>query len=159
MVNRYDIVGALRTLATSKGWKFLYGFDEYINASNDFYDGGELVLACEFSINPVIEAQGGAVASVNFAGTVMLGRKFESTFSDPDNPPVIETPTTTASLDETMIQKHDRRLAEMWELLTDALSDFSCDNGMTMRLSNGQPLINFTMHNIDFVKYSVTFEG
>lgn len=159
MVNQYDIVGAMRTLATSKNWKFLYGYDEYINASDDFYAGNECVLACEMTINPVIEEQGGAISAVNFSGTVMLGRKFESIFSDPDEPPVVETKTTTASLDETMIQKHDRRLAELWELLTNAISEMACDNGWVIRLSNGQPLINFTMHNIDFVKYSIVIEG
>lgn len=159
MVNRFDIVGAFRDLAIAKGWKFLYGYDQYINASDDFYDSGELVLACEMTINPVLEPQGGAIDTVNFSGMVMLGRKFESTFSDPENPPVVETQTTTASLDESMIQKHDRRLAELWELLTNELSTMACSNGFTIRLSNGIPLINFTMHNIDFVKYSIIIEG
>ena len=159
MVNRFDIVGAFRDLATAKGWKFLYGYDQYINASDDFYTGGELVLACEFTINPVLEAQGGAIDRVDFSGIVMLGRKFESTFSDPLLPPVIETKTTTASLDESMIQKHDRRLAELWELLTLEVSNMACNNDFTIRLSNGIPLINFTQHNIDFVKYNISIEG
>jgi hypothetical protein len=145
MVNRFDIVGAFRDLATAKGWKFLYGYDQYINAQDDFYDTGELVLACEMTINPVLEPQGGAIDTVNFSGIVMLGRKFEA--------------VTTASLDESMIQKHDRRLAELWELLTSELSNMACSNGFTIRLSNGIPLINFTMHDIDFVKYSIIIEG
>jgi hypothetical protein len=106
-----------------------------------------------------LEHQGGAIDVINFSGIVMLGRKFESTFSDPLVPPIIETPTTTASLDETMIQKHDRRLAELWELLTVEISNMACEKGFTIRLSNGIPLINFTMHNIDFVKYSIILEG
>lgn len=145
MVNQFDIVGALRDFATSKGWKFLYGYDEYINASNDIYSSGQLVLACEMFVNPILSIHGGGVESVDFNGTIMLGRKFET--------------TTTASLDETMIQKHDRRLAELWDYLTNGMSDLACSNQWEVSLTNGTPLINFTMHNIDFVKYNISIRG
>lgn len=145
MVNQFDIVGAFRDYATAKGWKFLYGYNEYINASSDFYDSGELVLAVELIISPNLSVHGGGVESVDFNGTIMLGRKFEE--------------TTIASLDETMIQKHDRRLAELWETLTLGIGDFACSNQYEISLTGGQPLINFTMHNIDFVKYNISIRG
>jgi len=164
MINRYDIVGAFRDVATAKGWHFIYGYNDYINADFHHYDVDEVVLVCEMTLQPILENQGGAVASVNFSGIVMLGRKFDSIYEnqipegETDPVPVL-VGQTEANLDESMLQKHDRRLAELWELLTDELSNMACEDGYTISLSNGVPLINFTQHNIDFVKYNISMEG
>lgn len=148
MINRFDIVGAFRDLATDNGWRFIYGIDEYASVDFDAYAPGELVLVCEATINPNLSRMGGALEGINFTGNVMLGRKFES---DGELVPSI---TTMASLDETMIQKHDRRLADLWQLLTDALSEMSCTKQFEVTLAGGIPLINFLSQNIDYVRYN-----
>ena len=103
-MDRFDIVSALRTFATSKGWHFIYGSDEYASADWHEYLTDEIVMVCDVVPLPKFGPHGGSVQDVTYSGLVMLGRKFEA--------------TTTASLDETMLQKHDRRLKDLWARLS-----------------------------------------
>ena len=140
---RFDIVSALRTFATSNGWHFIYGSDEYASADWHEYLTDEIVMVCDIVPLPKFSEQGGAVQDVTYSGLIMLGRKFEA--------------TTTASLDETMLQKHDRRLKDLWALLSNNIGVMACSNGLTIEVSNPVNLINFYSQNIDFVKLDVIF--
>ena len=144
-MDRFDIVSALRTFATDKGWRFVFGNDEYANFETSCfnYEVDELVMVCDIVPLPVISQQGGAVQDVFYSGFIMLGRKFEV--------------NTTASLDETMLQKHDRRLKDLWTLLANNVGVMACSNGLTIEVSNPANLINFYSSNIDFVKLDVRF--
>lgn len=142
-MDRFDIVSALRTFATSKGWHFIYGSDEYASADWHEYLTDEIVMVCDIVPLPKFSTQGGAVQDVTYSGLVMLGRKFEA--------------TTTASLDETMLQKHDRRLKDLWALLSNNIGVMACNNRLTIEVNNPANLINFYSQNIDFVKLDVVF--
>lgn len=142
-MDRFDIVSALRTFATSKGWHFIYGSDEYASADWHEYLTDEIVMVCDIVPLPKFGTQAGAVQDVSYSGLVMLGRKFEA--------------TTTASLDETMLQKHDRRLKDLWALLSNNIGVMACTNRLTIEVNNPANLINFYSQNIDFVKLDVIF--
>ena len=142
-MDRFDIVSALRTFATSKGWHFIYGSDEYASADWHEYLNDEIVMVCDIVPLPKFSTQGGAVQDVTYSGLVMLGRKFEA--------------TTSASLDETMLQKHDRRLKDLWALLSNNIGVMACNNRLTIEVNNPANLINFYSQNIDFVKLDVVF--
>ena len=142
-MDRFDIVSALRTFATSKGWHFIYGSDEYASTDWHEYLIDEIVMVCDIVPLPKFGTHGGAVQDVTYSGLVMLGRKFEA--------------TTTASLDETMLQKHDRRLKDLWALLSNNIGVMACSNRLTIEVNNPANLINFYSQNIDFVKLDVIF--
>ena len=142
-MDRFDIVSALRTFATSKGWHFIYGSDEYASTDWHEYLTDEIVMVCDIVPLPKFGTHGGDVQDVTYSGLVMLGRKFEA--------------TTTASLDETMLQKHDRRLKDLWALLSNNIGVMACSNRLTIEVNNPANLINFYSQNIDFVKLDVIF--
>lgn len=141
-MDRFDIVNQLKDFASSKGWHFIYGSTEYANADKHAYAVDEMVLVCELSLNPKY-AEGGGLDAMEYSGLIMLGRKCEA--------------TTRSKLDETMQQKHDRRLRDLWEALTMSLGAFACSNSLSISANGGEQLINFFATNIDFVKYNVTF--
>ena len=142
---RFDIIGALRTLATSKGWHFILGEAnsyEYASADQHDYQVDELVLVC--SLNPIPNYQiGGAISGVRYDGFLMLGRKFEA--------------NTMAQLDETLLQKYDNRLKDLWTILCNEIGLFACKNGLDLSISSSSTLPNMLSTNIDFVYLGLTF--
>ena len=142
---RFDIVGALRTLAATKGWHFILGENntyEYASADQHEYQVDELVLVC--SLNPIPNFSiGGAIQGVRYDGFLMLGRKFEA--------------TTMAELDETMIQKHDNRLLDLWTILCNEVGVFACSNRLDVSINSSATLPNMLSTNIDFVYLGLNF--
>ena len=148
MINKYDIPGLFRDYATEKEWKYYYGSDEYMSAmsASDTFDVDELILSCsDWRVTPRASAQYGSYDDVTHTVTLMIGRKFEE--------------TTMASLDETMIQKHDRRMGELCELLVNMVDDISCTNNLSISFSAGVPLPNMWANNIDFFMFPITIEA
>lgn len=144
MINRYDIVNLFKDYAEDHGWLFLYGGTEYASAMNAHQSIAvdQLVLAMEWRVRPQVGTELGAVETVQHNCTFMLGRKFEA--------------STMAQLDETMQQKHDRRLAYLCETLVDMIEDVACDNLLSVTFGDGFPLPNMWANNIDFFSFSVT---
>lgn len=141
-MEQFNIIGALRDYCTANDWHFIYGSNDYINADYHSYKDDELVLVCEFNPTTIFNNYG-LVDEIRYNGILMLGRKFET--------------NTHSRLDETMLQKFDNRILELWQLLTNMISSFSCDNRLTVAYANGQLLINMTHNNIDFVSYNIQF--
>ena len=142
---RFDIVGALRTLATTKGWHFILGEAnsyEYASADQHDYEVDEFVLIC--SLNPIPNySVGGAIEGVRYDGFLMLGRKFEA--------------TTLSQLDETLLQKYDNRLLDLWTTLCNEIGVFACQNRLDLSISSSSTLPNMLSTNIDFVYLALTF--
>lgn len=143
MINRYDIPNLFSDYCNGKGWVFCYGTDEYMSAmsAGSAFEPDQLIFAMDWAVTPTL-AQGGAVDSVTHNCTIMLGRKFET--------------GTMASLDETMKQKHDRRLAELCELLINMVDDITCYSELQPSLGQGRPLPNMWNNNIDFFMFPLT---
>lgn len=142
----FDIVTKLRTFAEAapRGWLFIYGNDQYANADEIIQDlePDQLVFVADLNVSPVYGQEGG-INDVVFTGGIMLGQKREA--------------ETESSLDETMIQKYERRLQDLSNSLFIALGDFSCANGYTISNINARYDINKFDENLDFVAATITF--
>jgi hypothetical protein len=136
-MEQFNIIGALEAYAISKGWHFVYRFDNFqanIGAMTD-YSPEQLVLCADFRGTPTYS--GSKIGEIRYECLIMLGRKF-----DADG--------TASSLDETMMQKYDRRLKELAQLLAGAIADFSCQNNL--EALNGAIAVDINLYdtNIDF---------
>jgi hypothetical protein len=99
------------------------------------YVNGELTLIVDFKADP--QYRGANYGNITYTCLVMLGRK-----SDLNG--------LQATLDETDLQKYDRRLKELCQLLAACISDFSCDNELTVTSAPISIEINVFDQNIDF---------
>lgn len=163
----YDIIGALRTLATTNGWAFLSGSSSMQNyeASQNEYINGQLVLIAEFNARPIM-TRAGKLDSIRYNGVVGLGIKFDDDGTDniEDDPETPENETKTfndgtpSSLDETFIQKYDRRLLTLMQTLSTNLLSFACANELTIVDADFRLELNKFDTNIDFVIGTITFE-
>ena len=139
----FDIVGKLRTFAEAKGWIFIYGNDQYANYHATMGDLDKLVLVVDLNGSPVYSKEG-SIEDMVFTGGIMLGQKREAESE------------TESSLDETMIQKYDRRLKYLTETLFISLGDFGCANGYSITQLNARFDINKFDESMDFIAATIT---
>ena len=143
-MENYGLVDVLRTYCTDNGIEFLYGgnFYQNIEASQYEYAKDQLVMGADFNAAPSITTAG-ALEEIRYTGSLALGRKFED--------------TTESSLDESTIQKYDRRLKELSQILTSIISTIMCENELDVEGLDIRFDINRFDTNIDFVVCSITF--
>lgn len=136
-MTQFDIIGALEAYAAANSWLFAYGVDNYYKSAETIreYTPGKLILIADFRATPVIK--NGRILNISYTCLLMLGRKFD-------------TDGLTASLDETSIQKYDRRLKELMTLLASAIATVACDN--ELEVTPGEMVVNINQfaENIDF---------
>jgi hypothetical protein len=143
-LDNFDLIGALRTYATSLGWRFIYGDNFFKNyeASKLSLTVGTLILGADPFIARPKFTKAGKIESITYQGLIMLGRKYEA--------------STKANLDETMIQKYDRRLKELMGTLSTNLLTFACNNKLEITSAQFELSINSLDETVDFVIASVT---
>ena len=144
-MDNFDLIGALSDYATANSWAFLYGDEAYKNfaASKNDYITNQLILGANpFTATPVI-TNAGKISQISYNGLLMLGRKFEV--------------STAATLDETYIQKYNRRLLELSQLLATNIAAFACAEELEVSSSIFELRINSYDSNIDFVVGNITF--
>lgn len=144
-MDNYKIISALRDYCENIGIAFLSGDKFYQNyeASENSYVAGQLVMGAFFNCTPNF-GMAGALTEIRYQGALTLGRKF-----DPD--------TTPSNLDETFIQKIDRRLEDLIALLAFHANAFRCENDLDLRSIEMQYKLNTFDTNIDFVSGAMTF--
>lgn len=144
-MDNFDIIGVLEAYAISKGWDFIYGFDDFDSnalAVRD-YANGKLLLIADF--NSVPTYKNGVITEITYNCLLMLGRKF-----DADG--------TAASLDETPQQKYDRRLKFLAQTLANAIAEVACNNELEVPSAPISVDINLYDTNIDFaISSTATF--
>lgn len=153
-MNNFDLIGALRTFSSAKGWAFLSGdnfFQNYEASKND-YTPGQLILGVDPPLATPKITQAGKIESITYQGLLMLGRKFESDLETP------ASVTTISNLDETFIQKYDRRLYELMNTLSTNLIAFSCSHELDILASQFELKLNTLDENVDFVVCSITLK-
>jgi len=156
-MTRGDIVGALKSYATGKGWHFIFGNDQYVSADRHDYLPNEIVMTCLFNPPiPTFAEYSSAVQSYSYTGSIMIGRKFEEITEIIDDEPVVVS-KTMAELDETMGQKYDRRLLELSTFAINEMGAFACSNQLQLIVTSSEFVQNIMSDNIDFVLYNVTF--
>lgn len=165
-MDKFNIIGALRAYASNNDWAFLCGPDAFQNYESSQYEyyNGQLILGVNFSANPIIN--NGAITEIQYPGLIFLGQKFDNdgtpNIEDDEGTPLVdETQTfndgTAVSLDETVIQKYDRRLYSLMTLLTNAVKEFACNNELDITNFRIDLDINKYDANLDFVGGSITF--
>jgi hypothetical protein len=137
VMEQFNIIGAFETYALSKGWVFVYGFNNFesnIQVMHD-YSPDQLVLIADFKADP--RYSGANVAEITYTCLIMLGRKFDLT-------------GLMSSLDESAKQKYDRRLKELAQYLAVMIGSFACTNELTIQSAPIKVDINLFDTNIDF---------
>ena len=143
-MEQFGIIRALQTAATNNGWRFISGDRYYRNAElMGKIDVGEIVMTgfCNSMTPRYVNSQ---IDRITYSAEIMLGRKFDE-IGD------------TSSLDETFIQKYDRRLEELAKLIAVFIASFSCEHRLTIQSANYQYFINVYDENLDFVGGTITF--
>lgn len=102
---------------------------------------GDLVLFFFFIDSPTIA--NGRVVEVTYNGFMSLGRKYEL--------------NTVSDLDETHIQKENRRLQEMKSELTEIITYVACENELEVTGLAYDEFLNQFDQNIDIVSSPVIF--
>lgn len=136
-MEQFNIIGAFESYAISKGWHFVYGanrFESNIQTMNN-HTPGQLTLIADFRANPVYH--GPTIGEITYTCLLMLGRKFDNT-------------GLQASLDESALQKYDRRLKELCQYLAAMIVDFSCVNELIVETAPISIELNVFDTNIDF---------
>lgn len=166
-MNNFDLIGKLRTYASTNGWVFLSGTSAIQNyeASQNEYKNGQLVLAADFNAAPQF-TNAGKISQITYNGILMLGIKLDDDGTpaiedDEETPAVDETEVfsdgTPANLDETFIQKYDRRLLDLMTLLANHIAAFACANELDVTGADFRLETNKFDTNIDFVAGTITF--
>lgn len=148
----FGLVDAIRSYCTENEIFFIYGNQAYSNALADAnsYSSNDLILIADFTCIPDIK--GGRVVSIIYSGVMSLGRKFE-TIGEGE-----EAVDTESSLDETPIQKYDRRLKALSTQLAIIIGELACDNELEITGLNFRFDLNQFDLNADFVATSISFE-
>jgi hypothetical protein len=142
-MDHFGLIDKLRDYCTAHSWAFLYGNDSFANAlaDNRVYAANQKILVADFTCIPVID--GGKVQSLTYNGVLALGQKRET--------------STKSSLDETPIQKYDRRLKELSSTLMLMIGQIACDNELDVSNLNLKYDLNKFDLNADFVACSLNF--
>lgn len=143
-MNFFSLINIIRQYCTDNSIDFIYGNDQIVNVIIDqsVLLENELILIADFTLTPTIDS--GRVVASRYTGTVSLGQKCEE--------------TTESALDETPIEKYDRRLEYLTMKLTQILGELSCVNDFIISSLS----IRFDMNkfdlNADFVAGTITID-
>lgn len=143
-----DIIGKLEIFAEANDLHFIYGTNHYSSADRHGYSNGEKVLVCEYQGSLSFDTNNitNDPTSETYECTIMIGQKFDSN-------------GIVASLDETMLQKHNRRLKTLATTGYNLLKSFACSNELLLSSVRFVISPNMFSDNIDFINFSVTFEN
>jgi hypothetical protein len=143
-MQKFAIIEELENLATANDWYFLLGAADYANIPELDMKAKKYVLWANFDGVPTRAAAGGVTQQIDYIGELALLAKFDDA-------------GTYSSLDETIKQKHDRRLKELPGLLDDTIKVFVCSNRLTVAAERWEFLYNIFDTNFDGVLTSITF--
>lgn len=158
-MQNFDIIGQLRSFCQSKNIFFSAGDRYYQNADllEQALQPDQLIMLADFRSRPTFSKGGSVVQSIVYDGVILLGRKFESEVLDDEETEENEAqPATEANLDETFLQKYDRRLMDLMQLLAGLMGEFVCANTLEISAMSMNHDINKFDENIDFVAATIT---
>lgn len=142
----FDIIGAIQSYCTTKGYKFIAGNNFYAN-----YEADQLsltnetkILVADFTCQPTF--RNGKFAPIRYNGSILFGQKFDSILSG-----------TISSLDETFKQKYDRRLLSLLTGLASSIKDIACLNELDVEGITMSNSLNTFDLNADFVFAELSF--
>jgi hypothetical protein len=141
-MDHFGLVDVLRDYCEEKEYIFIYGSDAYANIQMDINnnEAGKIILVGDFTCAPTYT--GGIITELRYTGLLLIGQKREY--------------ESESSLDESPIQKFDRRLKALSTLLTTILSDLACENELEVTNVTLRYDLNKFDLNADFVACSLT---
>ena len=145
-MEQFGLIKALQADCATKDWRFVSGDRWYRNAEitkQGGLDVGEIVMTA-FVNNAQPRFVNSVIDRITYSAEIMIGRKFDE-IGD------------TSSLDETFIQKYERRLEELAKLMATFLASFACEHRLTIQSSTFQFYLNQYDENLDFCGGNVTF--
>jgi len=144
-MEQFDIISQLEDAATAKGWKFAFGLDRWSHniAVQQEYELGELVLITDVRVQPT--HVGVKYSSIKYTCLLMLGAKFDND-------------GLSSTLDETDLQKYDRRLKVLMQNLANFIGEFSCSNELDIAPYTIELGVNVFDPNMDFAITNATFD-
>lgn len=145
-MEQFGLIKALQDDCATKDWRFVSGDRWHRNAEitkQGGLDVGEIVMTA-FVNNAQPRFVNSVIDRITYSAEIMLGRKFDE-IGD------------TSSLDETFIQKYERRLEELAKLMATFLASFACEHRLTIQNSTFQFYLNQYDENLDFCGGNVTF--
>lgn len=139
----FGLIDVLRAYCTLNNITFIYGQENYANALADqtTYTANAKLLIADFEVNPIYS--NGKLTSVTYTGAMALGQKRET--------------LTESSLDETPIQKYDRRLAGLTTSLNIIIQSIACSNDLDVTGAKIRFDLNQFDLNADFVACTLSF--
>ena len=149
-----DIVQIFEDAATAAEYEFAYGRKDIQNwqlSEAVALESGETVLL----VDPFVETaeiDNSIIFKWSVRTTIALGKKFETEVVEE------ETITTTYSeLDETELQKHDRRLQAMRSNMETLIKTIFCKEDLVLTAAVILREINQFDENIDIIAAEITF--
>ena len=146
-----DLVSIFTDYADSKGWRSSYVTlqdKEFQVTASDLTAGEYIMLIFPFAEDAVL-ADYGVVDYWRATTRIWLGRKFDNT----------STTGTYSSIDETMEQKDERRLATIRATLKTMVKDLFCAGVYELFTANIALEINMTNESMDFVVLNLSFKA
>lgn len=141
----FGLIDKLYEYSLANDWVFLNGDNFYANIDADTeMKADQLVLWVEINASPAYGI-GNRLNQINYTGLIALGYH-----KDLDE--------TESSLDESFNQKYNRRLKDLLQTLSDAVSNVSCANNLQIISANMVYDINKFDTNIDFVAGTFNIE-
>ena len=144
-MEQFGLIKAIQAECANRGWRFVSGdrWERNAQITKEGIDVGEIIMTAfvNSSTPRFVTSQ---IDRITYTAEIMLGRKFDA-------------PGDVSSLDETFIQKYERRLEELSRLIASFLASFSCDHGLTIQNASFQYYLNQFDENVDFCGGNVTF--
>lgn len=149
----YDFVAKMQAHATATGWHSVLKFDKYEeNARLDIdYNDGAPVLT--FDVLFVPSVKNGKVYRNVVRCLAALGQKVDITTDDEGE----AVGYTVADIEESHLEKYDRRLGSLTRELIDGMAAFACAEGAGIEFGSVAVEVNAFDANIDFVVSEITF--
>lgn len=143
-MTNFDIIGAIRTYCETLDYIFIAGDNFYINADLSKYriDIGKTIITALFTAAP--EYSDGQITRITYNGVLTCGVK-------------VDSEGYSASLDESFIQKYDRRLLSLMGTLSTFIQNFMCDNALDVTGTRMLAMLNRFAENIDYIEATLTF--
>jgi len=143
-MQRYGIINVLRNYCADHNIAFLPGLNAPMALSENLhtYERGQLILVFDYTTSVAFSNRGGIV-SRSYNCIFALGRKYDDGI-------------TEANLNEVYLQKYDRRLHEIEQMLEDIVRNIACENELIINNYNVEDRLNDMDTVIDFKFANVT---
>lgn len=153
-MNGLSIIEILRDYCEEKSIYFICDQKGYQNAlaDNNIYENNERIMLAWLKPQAIVSMY--KIVGYSVSGQIALGQKFDSVTTG-ESPNEITT-ETQSSIDETFMQKYDRRLKNLMIDISNVIQSIACDNDLTIDSLSFDYDINALDLSADFIVAQIT---